>query len=130
MNNEKEKKNEEIQEENLPEDMTLESLLLRQRVWKTYRIAPGLNVIIQNLIAKELSEITPAAAISANDYMIRYIAYSIRQLGDEDWSNLDFNTRLEKVKNLAVPIVEKLMDIVVDFRNKCEELLKEDIKKK
>jgi len=105
-------------------------MLLRQRVWKTYKITSGLTVVFQSLLAKELNEITPATTISANEYMLKYLAYSIKQFGNDDWSNLAFDTRFEKVKNLPVPIVDKLIDLVTTFRTECENLLKEDIKKK
>jgi hypothetical protein len=132
MTEERKEKKEEIpvQEEKLPEDMSLESLLLRQRVWKTYKVTSGLTVVFQSLLAKELNEITPAATITANEYILRYLAYSIKQFGNEDWSNLPFDVRFEKIKNLPVPIVDKLIDLVTTFRNECENLLKEDIKKK
>jgi hypothetical protein len=61
---------------------------------------------------------------------LRFLAYSIKQFGDEDWSQLDYKTKYEKISNLAVPIVEKLIDLVTDFRTQCENILKEEELKK
>lgn len=113
-------------------EFSLEALFLKGRVYKEYSLTPSFKVKFRSLITDESLEVRNDPEIESGNRMhtVTMIGVSAAAMGLEDLNGKKFEgtlrERKDKLKKMAAPIIEKILEKHNTFYNEVQELFPAD----